>query len=138
MKHGTADHLTALSSARSGGEGIAGLGVEARAPGLVLTRAELAAVLRVSVRTVGRMVTTGDLPVMELGEDLVRFYLPDVLEALRSGKRKFGRRAGQSNIQHSTFNTQHPTEGESHKGANRTTDHRTTDQETPTTGEQNQ
>lgn len=62
--------------------------------GLVLTREELAAVLKVSVRTVDRMVTVGDIPVMELGEDLVRFYLPDVLEALRSGKRKFGRRAG--------------------------------------------
>ncbi len=111
----------------------------ANAPGgLVLTREELAAVLQVSVRTVDRMVTAEDIPVMELGEDLVRFYLPDVLEALRSGKRKFGRRAGQPNIQHSTFNSQHPTEGESHRGANRTTDHRTSDQETSTTGEQNQ
>ena len=62
-------------------------------PGLVLTREELAAVLRVSVRTVDRMVTAEDIPVMDLGEDLVRFYLPDVLEALRSGKRKFGRSA---------------------------------------------
>ena len=57
----------------------------------MLTREELAAVLRVSVRTVDRMVTAEDIPVMDLGDDLVRFYLPDVLEALRSGKRKFGR-----------------------------------------------
>ncbi len=68
-------------------------------PRLVLTREELAAALQVSVRTVDRMVTAGDIPVMDLGEDLVRFYLPDVLEALRSGKRKFGRNLGQVNIQ---------------------------------------
>ncbi len=83
-----------MSNPKSENRIATGDGQGAKAPGgLVLTRAELAAALQVSVRTVDRMVTAEDIPVMELREDLVRFYLPDVLEALRSGQRKFGRSA---------------------------------------------
>ncbi|HOX60015.1 MAG TPA: excisionase family DNA-binding protein [Candidatus Paceibacterota bacterium] len=56
------------------------------------TRPGLAAALKVSVCTVDRMVANGELPCVRLGRR-VRFYLPDVVEALRKGNRKFGRRA---------------------------------------------
>ena len=56
------------------------------------TRPDLAVMLRVSVATVDRMVNGGDLPCVRL-RGRVRFYLPDVVEALRKGDRKWGRKA---------------------------------------------
>jgi excisionase family DNA binding protein len=56
------------------------------------TRPGLAAVLGVSVSTVDRMAKSGDLPRVKL-RGRVRFYLPDVIEALRKAGRKFGRAA---------------------------------------------
>ena len=60
--------------------------------GRLLTRPELAGALQVSVCTLDRMVANGDVPCVRLG-GRVRFYLPDVVEALRKGNRKFGRAA---------------------------------------------
>ncbi len=57
-----------------------------------LTRLGLAVVLQVSVCTVDRMKANGELPFVRL-RGRVRFYLPDVVEALRKGDRKFGRHA---------------------------------------------
>lgn len=65
---------------------------KADSTGAFLTRRGVAAVLQVSVCTVDRMVANGELPCIRLGRR-VRFYLPDVIEALRKGDRKFGRRA---------------------------------------------
>jgi len=56
------------------------------------TRPEMAAALKVSVNTIDRMVKSDDLPCVRL-RGRVRFYGPDVIEALRSGDRKFGRKA---------------------------------------------
>lgn len=58
----------------------------------LLNRFELAAALRVSVSTVDRMLANDDLPRMWL-RGRVRFHLPDVMEWLRTGNRKYGRRA---------------------------------------------
>lgn len=57
-----------------------------------LTRLGLAVLLQVSVCTVDRMKANGELPFVRL-RGRVRFYLPDVIEALRKGDRKFGRHA---------------------------------------------
>ena len=65
---------------------------KADSEGAFLTRRGVAAVLQVSVCTVDRMVANGELPCVRLGRR-VRFYLPDVIEALRSGNRKWGRKA---------------------------------------------
>jgi excisionase family DNA binding protein len=52
-------------------------------PGVaLLTREELAAVLKVSVCTVDRMVAAGEIPHIRLRGTLVRFHLPDVVRAL--------------------------------------------------------
>jgi hypothetical protein len=59
------------------------------------TRPGLAAAVKVSVSTVDRMVASEDLPCVRL-RGRVRFYLPDVIEALRRGNRKFGRKADTS------------------------------------------
>jgi excisionase family DNA binding protein len=67
---------------------------KADSTGAFLTRRGLAVVLQVSVCTVDRMVANGELPCVRLGRR-VRFYLPDVVEALRNGNRKFGRKATQ-------------------------------------------
>jgi excisionase family DNA binding protein len=56
------------------------------------TRPGLAAALKVSVSTIDRMVKSEELPCVRL-RGRVRFYLPDVVEALRKGDRKFGRAA---------------------------------------------
>ena len=47
-----------------------------------LTRQELAGVLKVSVRTIDRMVAKGRIPACRFGANTVRFDLPDVLAAL--------------------------------------------------------
>ena len=60
----------------------------------VVTIQGLAGVLKVSLKTVERMLKNGDITRMKgLPSDVVRFYLPDVLEELRQGKQKFGRKA---------------------------------------------
>ncbi len=66
--------------------------VPAEEAGKWFTRPGLAAALKISVSTVDRMVVSGDLPCVRL-RGRVRFYLPDVIEALRKGNRKFGRHA---------------------------------------------
>jgi hypothetical protein len=58
----------------------------------LVTRPGLATALQVSVCTVDRMVTNGDIPCIRV-RGRVRFCLVDVVEALRKGERKFGRRA---------------------------------------------
>ena len=62
--------------------------------GALLTLAGLAAALRVSVRTVDRMVANGDIPCIRV-RGRVRFCLADVVECLRSGDGKWGRKAAQ-------------------------------------------
>jgi excisionase family DNA binding protein len=57
-----------------------------------LTRPGLAAALQVSVCTVDRMADNGEIPRVRVRRR-VRFYLADVMEALRKGSRKFGRAA---------------------------------------------
>lgn len=61
----------------------------------VLTREELAAVLKISVRTVDLMIAGEEIPFMKLRGDLVRFYLPDVVRHLTATAvtRKRGRGA---------------------------------------------
>ena len=56
------------------------------------TRPGLAAALQVSVCTVDRMVASEEIPCVRV-RGRVRFYVPDVVEALRKGNRKFGRKA---------------------------------------------
>ena len=58
----------------------------------LLTRPGLAAALRVSLSTVDRMLANDELPCMRL-RGRVRFHLPDVIERLRKGNRKYGRAA---------------------------------------------
>jgi excisionase family DNA binding protein len=60
----------------------------------VLTREELAVVMKVSVRTLDRMVEAKEIPHMRL-RDLVRFNLPDVVRHLTAtaATRKHGRGA---------------------------------------------
>ena len=65
---------------------------EAPAEGTLLSRQGLAAALQVSVCTVDRMVANGDIPCVRV-RARVRFYLPDVIEALRKGDGKYGRKA---------------------------------------------
>ena len=48
----------------------------------ILTRADLAAVLKVSVRTVDEMVAAEQITPVRPGGVLVRFYLPDVVRQL--------------------------------------------------------
>ena len=66
--------------------------VLAEAEGL-LTRGGVAVVLGVSVRTVDRMKAAGEIRAVTLRGWSVRFVLGDVLESLRKGNRKFGRKA---------------------------------------------
>jgi excisionase family DNA binding protein len=70
----------------------ANLKVESRGPqverqgapteGRLLTREELAVVLKVSVCTVDRMLADGEIPHVRIRGTLVRFYLPDVVRQL--------------------------------------------------------
>ena len=66
--------------------------VPAEEAGKWFTRLGLAVALQVSVSTIDRMVKSEELPCVRL-RGRVRFYLPDVVEALRKGNRKFGRAA---------------------------------------------
>jgi len=59
----------------------------------LVTRAGLAAALKVSVRTVDRMLAAGEIKPVRMRGWSVRFCLREVLEALRSGNRKWGRAA---------------------------------------------
>ena len=52
-------------------------------PDKLLTRAELAKMLMVSVSTVDRMLADGEITPIRLRGKLVRFHLPDVLAELR-------------------------------------------------------
>ena len=49
-----------------------------------VTRRELAAVLKVSVRTVDEMVAAGEITPLRPRGVLVRFYLPDVVQELKA------------------------------------------------------
>jgi excisionase family DNA binding protein len=63
---------------------------EQREPGSggFVTRRELAAMLKVSVRTVDEMVAAGEITPLRIRGVLVRFYLPDVVrELLAEGRR---------------------------------------------------
>jgi len=66
---------------------------EAAAGEGLVTRAGLAAALKVSVRTVDRMLAAGEIKPVRMRGWSVRFSLREVLEALRSGGRKWGRAA---------------------------------------------
>ena len=57
-----------------------------------MTRRELAAALKVSGRTVDRMLAEDELPCIRLRRSMVRFYLPDVVRGLAatSATRKRG------------------------------------------------
>lgn len=50
-------------------------------PAPLLTRRDLAAVLKLSVRTIDRLTAAGAIPCRRLGKS-VRYHLPDVLAAL--------------------------------------------------------
>ena len=68
-------------------------GREAAAGDGLVTRAGLAAALKVSVRTVDRMLETEEIKPVRMRGWSVRFFLREVVECLRNGNRKFGRRA---------------------------------------------
>jgi excisionase family DNA binding protein len=76
-----------------GGEG---LGAGVAGDGLV-TRFGVAAALRVSVRTVDRMLAAGEIKPVRMRGWSVRFCLQEVIESLRNSNRKWGRRAVISN-----------------------------------------
>ncbi len=59
----------------------------------LVTRRELARRLRVSLRTLDRMLADGEIPPVRLHGWSVRFYVPEVIEALRDRNRKWGRNA---------------------------------------------
>jgi excisionase family DNA binding protein len=50
----------------------------------LLTRAELAAALKISPRTVDRMIADQEITPIRLRGKLIRFHLPDVVAELRS------------------------------------------------------
>ena len=57
---------------------------KAKATPTVLTRAEVAKMLKVSTRTIDRMCQTGEIPFWNLGPRYIRFNLKDVLEIMHS------------------------------------------------------
>ncbi len=65
-------------------------------PDLLVTRAQLALELKVSLRMVDMMLADGEITPMRLRGKLVRFYLGDVLQELRekakTSKRNVARR----------------------------------------------
>ena len=61
--------------------------------GGLLTRGGVAVVLGVSVRTVDRMKAAGEIKAVTLRGWSVRFDRAEVMEAVRKGNRKFGRKA---------------------------------------------
>jgi excisionase family DNA binding protein len=63
----------------------------------LLTRSELAAALRVSVRTVDAMVAGNEIPSVRIGS-LVRFYLPDVVRHLTATAVTSKRRCARATI----------------------------------------
>ena len=60
---------------------------------VLVTSRGLAAALGVSLRTVERMLASGEIKGVRIHKRPVRFYVPDVVEALRNGSRKWGRQA---------------------------------------------
>ena len=80
----------------------------------LLTRAQLALELKVSLRMVDMMLADGEITPMRLRGKLVRFYLPDVLQELRekaktskrgcTRKLPPGQSAKTSNIEHRASN----------------------------------
>ena len=86
----------------------------------LLTRAQLALELKVSLRMVDMMLADGEITPMRLRGKLVRFYLPDVLQELRekaktskrgcTRKLPPGQSAKTSNIEHRTLNREEKTQ----------------------------
>ncbi len=70
-----------------------------------LTRKELAAVLKVSVRTVDEMVAVGEITPIRPRGVLVRFYLPDVVRELTAAAVA---RAGTTGLQTTDYGTAEP------------------------------
>ena len=60
---------------------------------VLVTSRGLAVALGVSLRTVERMLASGEIKGVRIHKRPVRFYVPDVVEALRNGSRKWGRQA---------------------------------------------
>jgi len=79
-----------LQTAQAGGPSPT---AEAPSAERLLTTEDVAVVLKVSVRTVERMLHDGEIAPVRLRGSLVRFRLEDVVEALRNGNRKWGRKA---------------------------------------------
>ena len=50
----------------------------------LLTRSELATALKVSLRTIDRLLADKEITPIRIGSNLVRFHLPDVIAQLRS------------------------------------------------------
>ncbi len=73
-----------------------------------LTREELAEVLKVSLRTVDRMLANGEITPVRVRTTLVRFYLPDVVRQLVATAltRKNGRRADGEELKAETRGTE--------------------------------
>jgi excisionase family DNA binding protein len=67
---------------RSVGEDFGG-NLDCQPLGCLLTRAELAKALKVSLSTVARMLADEEITPVRLRGKVVRFYLPDVLQELR-------------------------------------------------------
>jgi excisionase family DNA binding protein len=61
-----------------------GAGMQQQQPVVLLTRAELALALKVSISTLDRMLADQEITPVRLRGKLVRFYLPDVMKELRS------------------------------------------------------
>ena len=80
---------------------------KAEAEGL-LTRGGVAGVLGVSVRTVDRMKAAGEIKAVTLRGWSVRFDRAEVMEAVRKGNRKFGRKAEMGKDTDCTGNSQSP------------------------------
>jgi excisionase family DNA binding protein len=72
---------------------------------ILVTGRELAVALGVSLRTVERMVHDDEIKAVWV-RGAQRFHVPDVLEALRGGKQKYGRRAGMGQSQSQIANSQ--------------------------------
>ena len=69
-----------------------------------MTSRGLAVALGVSLRTVERMLAAGEITGVRIHRRPVRFYVPDVVEALRNWSRKWGRAARLENPKSETRN----------------------------------
>ena len=81
----------------------------------LLTREELAEVLKISVRTVDAMVGAGEIPHLRMRGNLVRFYLPDVVRHLTATAltRKRGRTwQSATSVEGGSVDTQYPRRAE--------------------------